>query len=421
MIYWEITAVFGRSTRSSVVLVLCGIPFLLAAGYLLLGRFFVRRWSLARTSYAITDRRAVSITPALRAGTTVRSVWFASYPRIERPSARSGRGTIVVGDLHAGPRSFATDPGWPSGGRVAAGAVIFNGIDAPDSVYALLNDRLAAGSTAKTPPASGADSGDPPPVAVPQDPRAQSSRLPPADGSNDDGERRARAARRRDAFRIARLILLLIAGPLVGVEAHRAASASSGLCMPDNVPHTQTQWSSDFPSVLSSSRLASLVGAGVIDEQGLQVDGAAWSDNPKLSSLPRESQSGTTLGGYEIRWWSPDSQHELADLFIFETETAAQRWVQLAATTHCRRDAHAAAADAPRGARTLVWRNPLGYMQADVFFSNGNRAYRITDAPPGPPYEPALRNALAVAKQLACQLPDANCARPPTDPLRAAP
>jgi hypothetical protein len=150
MIYWEVTAVFGRSTRSSVLLVICGIPFLLAAVYLLLGRFFVRRWSLARTSFAITDRRAISITPAFRAGSTVRSVWFASYPPIERRSARAGRGTIVVGYLPAGPRSFMTDPGWPGGGRVARAAVIFNGIDAPDSVYRLLKDQLAAyGSPAR--------------------------------------------------------------------------------------------------------------------------------------------------------------------------------------------------------------------------------------------------------------------------------
>ncbi len=71
----------------------------------------------------------------------------------------------------------------------------------------------------------------------------------------------------------------------------------------------------------------------------------------------------------------------------------------------------------PPGATSLIWDNPEGFLQADIFFSRGNRAYRITVVPPGPANQVPSRvdggRLLATPQQIACQLRDAGCDTPP--------
>ena len=85
--------------------------------YLIFGRFFVRRWMRRRTLYAVTDRRALLISPTFRGGRQVTSVWLGAFPPLEKRIGRSGRGTIWVGTFRAGQRLLAGDGGWPGGGR----------------------------------------------------------------------------------------------------------------------------------------------------------------------------------------------------------------------------------------------------------------------------------------------------------------
>jgi hypothetical protein len=93
---------------------------------------------------------------------------------------------------------------------------------------------------------------------------------------------------------------------------------------------------------------------------------------------------------------------------VFASPREAERFVEGAASTVCRGSAFNMTSNVPSGSRVLVWRNPLGVTQADIFFARGRRAYRVTYVLP--PAEPEDRsNMEAVLQDLSCRLPDAAC------------
>jgi hypothetical protein len=94
---------------------------------------------------------------------------------------------------------------------------------------------------------------------------------------------------------------------------------------------------------------------------------AAWSDQLPSATAPHDPYLVPALAGYEIRWWSPGGGHEAADLFVFRTAAEAANYVRLATALRCRRlGASAYPLVVPAGARSVVWDNPLGYLQVDV-------------------------------------------------------
>jgi hypothetical protein len=149
-IFWEVGVLSSRGARNSIIFPLWGIPFVCVGLYLIFGRLFVRRWLLAHTAYALTDRRAISVAPAFRGGKRVSSVWLGSYPPIDKRVGRNGRGTLWIGTFPIGPRSIMTDPGWPGFGRATANAVIFSDIEDPELVYSLISSHLSDQASART-------------------------------------------------------------------------------------------------------------------------------------------------------------------------------------------------------------------------------------------------------------------------------
>ena len=149
----------------------------------------------------------------------------------------------------------------------------------------------------------------------------------------------------------------------------------------------------------------------------------AWRTRSPLGQIRfrrvhhKPSVTGPAAAGYEIRWWSPQNVHEVADLFVFPTARDAARYVRQAASLRCRDPGAVSRPLAePLGAKSLIWNNPLGYLQADVFFSRGNRAYRVSQVPPGPihqvPAHSDVWRLLETPQQVACQLADARCEIP---------
>jgi hypothetical protein len=139
-IFWEANVLAAR--HSSPFFAVWGIPFVLVGVYLIVGRFFVRRWMLRNTRYAITDRRALAITPAFRGGHRESAVWLRSYPQIDKRGSGS-RGTLYIGSTRNGPRAIAADPGWPGTGSLSGGGVVFFDIEDPQRVYDLLSSQLS--------------------------------------------------------------------------------------------------------------------------------------------------------------------------------------------------------------------------------------------------------------------------------------
>jgi hypothetical protein len=145
-IFWETLALSSHTARDSVIFPLWGIPFVVMGLYLMVGRFFVRRWRRRRTIYALSDQRAFAITPAWPRGERVTSVWLGSYPPVDQRLMSKGRGTLWIGSVPGPQKWLAGDYGWPGAQRAAGNAVIFSDIPDAAEVYARIRRQLTEGS-----------------------------------------------------------------------------------------------------------------------------------------------------------------------------------------------------------------------------------------------------------------------------------
>lgn len=157
--------------------------------------------------------------------------------------------------------------------------------------------------------------------------------------------------------------------------------------------------------------LYALLGRGRLDVWGLQEPSAAWADNPpRYVGLPHVL---LVDAGLEMRWWSPAGDHLGASMFVFPDSRSADKFVSEASSSRCRMAAVSAAISQPPSARALVWDNPEGYLQADVYFARGNVVYRLAAVGAGPTGERPTRAdvppLLGVADGLACALTYAGC------------
>jgi hypothetical protein len=146
-------------------------------------------------------------------------------------------------------------------------------------------------------------------------------------------------------------------------------------------------------------------------EEGTVVAGDAWSDGSPAP--PPVSAGGDRPAGYEMRWWAPNGDDIVADVFAFDSAQRARRFLTRAAVAGCRQDGAAAPADRPPLARNVTWVNPDGVSEADVYVVRGRRVYRLADVPAGQrghrPPEGGLTRALLTIDTLACLLPEAQC------------
>lgn len=108
------------------------LPAFIAVGlYMLVGRFVVDSAARRRTSYYLTNRRAVIEAGLFRA--TIRSVSLAALPEIKFRTGRKGRGTIQFGSP-AG--MFGLMPSsWPGARQYLPPT--FEGVDDGQSVFQL--------------------------------------------------------------------------------------------------------------------------------------------------------------------------------------------------------------------------------------------------------------------------------------------
>lgn len=214
-----------------------------------------------------------------------------------------------------------------------------------------------------------------------------------------------------------RVRLVILLGVLAGLAAYAiprfiaSGSAAAGCSLPA-VPEAVQLTLPRLQRSVAKSGISSLVADGVIDAQGVQDPMAAWSDAPPPN--PAEaSGSARVHAGWEIRWWSAQNGHRAVDLFLFPSPADAAAYVRLSASARCRHGAVAFAVNQPAGGRALVWTNPEGYLQADVFFSHGDRAYRVVEVPPGVqglhPVNVHTRRLVEIPQVIACWLNDASC------------
>jgi hypothetical protein len=151
-------------------------------------------------------------------------------------------------------------------------------------------------------------------------------------------------------------------------------------------------------------------------EQGVATPRSAWSDNEpgKHTSLPAGARDP---GGYEMRWWSAGNDDVVTDVFVFAGTSQARAFFESASNARCRTASTALAASSPPGGRDLVWRNPDGFAQEDVYLLRGRRVYRVAVvlARSGTTSTAESRKTgFSFVNELACALPEAAC-RPQSD------
>jgi hypothetical protein len=142
-----------------------------------------------------------------------------------------------------------------------------------------------------------------------------------------------------------------------------------------------------------------------------------WSDDSPTRLSAGGLEDGKFLASFEMRVWANDPRLRLedvdtvADVFLFANGVDARRFFKAAASEHCHRYGSARPAEQPPQARDLIWDNPDGVIQQDVFLLRGSRVYRVSDVPRGGGgYSTATwPGGIATMNRLACALPDAKC------------
>jgi hypothetical protein len=127
-------------------------------------------------------------------------------------------------------------------------------------------------------------------------------------------------------------------------------------------------------------------------------------------------------GAYEMRWWAPDRDDVVADVFVFERVAQARDFFERASSARCRPAGVQMPASSPLHARDLVWLNPDDVFQEDVYLLRGQRVYRVGDVrqPQGGRMGPSVaerRVAFSIVNGLACALADSGCRAPTRSPV----
>ena len=125
--FWEFSVTHSKAPS---FLAIWGIPFVLVGIYIIVGRFFVDAAVRARTSYGLTNRRAVIISCLF--SRQVRSVDLRSIPELTFRESTDGSGTIT----------FGTAEPWVSSRRGGVRSIVpqFEFIEDARSVYEKARD-----------------------------------------------------------------------------------------------------------------------------------------------------------------------------------------------------------------------------------------------------------------------------------------
>jgi hypothetical protein len=107
-LFWEWSVI---RDGASFVFILFGLPFVLVAVYLLVGRFYWDAYRRANTCYGVSDRRVLIVSRGLVSGG--KSLDLRGLADISLSGSPAGPGVIRFGGTHAGAPSLFANMGWP--------------------------------------------------------------------------------------------------------------------------------------------------------------------------------------------------------------------------------------------------------------------------------------------------------------------
>jgi hypothetical protein len=127
----------GEAPLFAFIFPLCGIPFVAMGLYILLGRFWVEKALRARTSYGVTNERAIIVSGLF--SRTVKSLNLSALPDVSMSERRDGSGTISFGQPNSMYAFFEGMSWWP--GFRQHHLPTFDRISNVKSVYKIIRDR----------------------------------------------------------------------------------------------------------------------------------------------------------------------------------------------------------------------------------------------------------------------------------------
>lgn len=198
---------------------------------------------------------------------------------------------------------------------------------------------------------------------------------------------------------------------VVGSNGAAAVAASSN-CPNTTIPGLRTVDLEQLDRLRDGITAQSVFGTDLHSyEEGFVGTAAAFSDQEPTMQPISTSDQGVEAG-YEIRWWTPNRQDVVADVWLFEDADAAADFIDRATSARCRDSARETMAPMPDGGVNLEWRNPFGFMQQDLYLPWGPRVYRLSVVVPGAPDHPVSlvrREGFRLVDALGCELLDLSC------------
>jgi len=197
---------------------------------------------------------------------------------------------------------------------------------------------------------------------------------------------------------------------LLGCGGHGSARLASSSCFGAGTPEVARVHAHSLDALRASVLRVLPQRVGRLYEEGTAIAANVLSDQEPAP--PPVSASALRPAGYEMRWVAPNGDDVVATALSFASASEAHRFLVLATSPRCRVHGAQASASRPPLARNLVWVNPGGVPEADVYLLRGDRVYRVGDVP-ARRREGAATTArtLFTIDALACLLPGAHCSQ----------
>ena len=144
--YWEASALgwTGAGGDVSAYMPWIGIPLVLLALYLLVGRFFYRAWKRRGTWYAVSNLRAMVVEEGVQRRVT--SVFLKTVPMVTKRGGPRGTGCLLFGPITFTGAAMMNSGLGLFARSASSGLVAFFDVPEVGRVEALVDERRKAGA-----------------------------------------------------------------------------------------------------------------------------------------------------------------------------------------------------------------------------------------------------------------------------------
>ncbi len=185
-------------------------------------------------------------------------------------------------------------------------------------------------------------------------------------------------------------------------------------CPSNDAPQAEQINRTQLPELRTATNRVMRGRHGRVYEVGIVNADVVWSDSSPQPGTVAFRMASRVPAAYEMRWWAPNKDDVVADIFVFLRSNEARNFFDRASSPRCRMGSSSGEVIRPLNARDLAWVNPDQALEQDVFLVRGRRVYRIADVPPASPY---LRNKTVqglgatfdIINELGCGLPLSGC------------